>query len=68
MLVPIIEPMVVECDLIIYYMKNYEARFMRNFKNVVLPRKQIWCRGIHSVDKIIPSPILHDVIITIENI
>jgi hypothetical protein len=41
MLVPIIEPIVVEGDPIIHYMKNDEARFMRNFKNVVLPREQV---------------------------
>ncbi len=68
MLVPIIEPIVVEGDPIIYYMENDEARFMRNFKNVILPREQVWCRGIHSADKIIPSPILHGVITTIEDI
>jgi hypothetical protein len=68
MLVPIIEPIVVEGDPIIYYMRNDEARFMRNFKSVILLREQVWCRGIHSVDKIIPNPILHGVITTIEDI
>jgi hypothetical protein len=42
MLVPIIEPIVVEGDPIIYYMRNDEARFMRNFKSVILLREQVW--------------------------